>query len=164
MEVKNPYNDPVSVKARKEQEDPWVMYLVVRDSLGMSAGKTAAQVGHAVGILYGRYFKMHTKAMDSMISDPVYMEERPLSKWSDQEKQNLILAQSFEDWKEDSFRKIVLKANDAKWDKLKENLECHVVRDAGLTEVDPGSETVIGLWPMRKSQRPNMLRKLQTLK
>ena len=139
-EIKNPYDNPESFQARKDQEDPWIMYLIVRDSLGMSAGKTAAQVGHAVGIMYGHYYYI--------INDDDHM----------------LMKDSFLSWKGDSFRKVVLKAKDKHWDKLKDRLDCFVVRDAGLTEIDPGSETVIGVWPMKRSERINILRKLQTLK
>ncbi len=140
-EIENPYNNPESVKVRKEQEDPWIMYLIVRDSLGMSPGKTAAQVGHAVGMLYE-----HRRTL-FMYSPENYGNQK-----------------KFDSWKRDSFRKVVLKAKDKQWEKLKDKLYCFVVRDAGLTEVDPGSETVIGVWPMKKSERINILRKLQTLK
>lgn len=40
----------------------------------------------------------------------------------------------------------------------------HHEKDAGLTEVDPGTETVMALWPMRKSERPPLVKRLQTLK
>lgn len=39
-----------------------------------------------------------------------------------------------------------------------------LVVDAGLTEIPSGSETVIGLWPMRKSQVPKTVKRLQVLK
>lgn len=159
MEKNNPYNNPASVKARKEQEDPWCMYLVVRDSLGMSVGKTAAQVGHAVGILYGQFYKLDKHIQKLMSRTTIRV---PLT---EDERKELILYDEFYSWQNNSFRKIVLKAKDSQWDRLK-NLEsaAYVVRDAGLTEIEPGSETVIGFWPMRKSQRANLLRKLQVLK
>jgi len=140
MEVHNPLNELESVQARKDQEDPWVMYLIVRASLEMGTGKIGAQVGHAVAMMYEHYFTgayVLSKAVDPF---------------------------SFFHWRKDSFRKVVLRANEKKWEKIKENLECFVVRDAGLTEVDPGSETVIGIWPMKKSEQPRLLKKLQALK
>ncbi len=158
-EVNNPYDNPARAKARREQEDPWVMYLIVRESLGMSAGKAAAQVGHAVGMLYGTFMKRH--------EDMLFMSKH----WdparhpaTDAQLQKMASVHQFDSWMQDSFRKIVLRAKDGQWEKLKEQLECYVVRDAGFTEVAPGSETVIGLWPMRKSQRPDILKRLQVLK
>lgn len=159
MEKKNPYNNAASIKARKEQEDPWCMYLVVRDSLGMGVGKACAQVGHAVGIMYGQFSKL-----EEHIQELMAVHEANASLTND-EREKFILYDEFYSWQEDSFRKIVLKAKDSQWDRLK-NLEsaAYVVKDAGLTEIEPGSETVIGFWPMRKSQRANLLRKLQVLK
>jgi len=137
------YNSPEECEKRMSQEDPIIMYLVVHD-IGMSAGKMAAQVGHAVGMLYIKYM-MHI----GLLSD------QKLKIW--------------QEWQEDSFRKVTLTANDSKWNKLKSQLpdlgiEHSMVIDAGLTEIPRGSETVIGVWPMRKSSRPPLLRKLQVLK
>ncbi|KKN65746.1 hypothetical protein LCGC14_0478850 [marine sediment metagenome] len=162
MEIKNPYNDPASVKARKEQEDPWVMYCIVKHSLGMSVGKTAAQVGHAIGILYGEYHRIQDNLRDALDDTTGYA--RQPSDLSIEHMAQLIKSTNFYDWKKDSFRKIVLKAKDTQWDNLKEKLECYIVRDAGLTEIEAGSETVIGLWPCRRSQAPNIVKKLQCLK
>jgi peptidyl-tRNA hydrolase len=72
----------------------------------------------------------------------------------------------FGEWMENSFRKVVLRADDKEWAKIKQDYGQHMVMvvDAGLTEIPSGSETVIGLWPMRKSQRPKTVQHLQVLK
>lgn len=57
-----------------------------------------------------------------------------------------------EEWLATSYRKVVLRADDKEWERLKAELWCFLVRDAGLTEVESGSETVLVLWPMRKSE------------
>lgn len=49
--IENPHDDPAAVEARKNQEDPWVLYLIVRESLNMTPGKLVAQCGHAVGMV-----------------------------------------------------------------------------------------------------------------
>jgi peptidyl-tRNA hydrolase len=69
-------------------------------------------------------------------------------------------------WVKSSFRKVVLRADDKEWEKVKAcpDLTFVTVRDAGLTEVAAGSETVLGIWPMLKSQAPKVLKKLQVLK
>ena len=136
MEIVNKYDNDEQVSARKGQDDPTVMYLIVRESLNMSLGKTGAQIGHAVGMLHLHY----------------------------NNSQDIDMISIFKDWQEESFRKIVLRAKDKDWEKLKAELICVVVRDAGLTEVEPGSETVIGVWPMKKSDRPKILKRLQVLK
>ena len=45
------HNSPEAVANRANQEDPIVMYLIVRESLGMGMGKTAAQCAHASQML-----------------------------------------------------------------------------------------------------------------
>lgn len=148
----NEFTNPNRAQARKDEEDPWVMYLIVRESLRMGIGKTAAQVGHAVGILSKVYLRLFTR-------DQSLLGEEHLMKIS-----------NFENWESAASRKIVLKADDKEWEKIKEEykqtnsvLGPYIVRDAGLTEIAAGSETVIGLWPIKKSQAPKIVRKLQVL-
>lgn len=140
------YSSPEECEKGSSQEDPIIMYLVVHE-LGMSVGKIAAQVGHAVGMLYIKHNEL-IKSIDPLMS-------YRLNIW--------------EEWQNDYFRKVTLTANDSKWNKLKAQLpelgiEYVKIIDAGLTEIPSGSETVIGVWPMRKSNRPPILRKLQMLK
>ena len=126
----------------KNQEDPIIMYLIVRKSLNMSIGKTAAQCAHASQKLTLNYFNL--KKIDA---------------------DNEIL-KTFDEWLKTAFRKVVLKANENQWTKIKECFpENHrvVIVDAGLTEVKSNSETVIGLMPMKKSKAPKLVKKLQVL-
>lgn len=133
--------DPQELAA---QTDPLVLYVVVRESLGMSPGKIAAQVGHAIDLLLEYYYV-------SLALDPVERQGHYHS---------LMKA-----WKEESRRKVALRADEKEWEKLKAEFpEAFIVRDAGLTQVEPGSETVVALWPMRKSERPKLLKRLQALK
>lgn len=153
MSVKdNPHDAPDKVQARKDQEDPWVMYLIVRESLLslMSVGKVAAQVGHAVGMIDVKFRKIYYNII----------------KWGEEghSPDQLIAYHKFTSWEDASFRKIVLKADDKEWEKLKAEEECFLVRDAGLTDIPSGSETVIGLWPMKKSQASKLVKRLQILK
>jgi peptidyl-tRNA hydrolase len=112
----------------------------------MGAGKVAAQVGHAVGMLMGRYMAYFT---NESCDEPEDVKAR---------------CEMTRTWLETSYRKVVLRADDREWESIKEQLWCFVVLDAGLTEVDPGSETVIALWPMRKSEAPKVVKRLQTLR
>lgn len=138
-------------------DDPIVMYLIVRESLGMSIGKTAAQCAHASQMLqikYNELLNKITKEIENLTKEPNWAQEYP---------QYFI----FYEWLSSSFRKVVLRADDKEWEKIKEhfNNSTIVVKDAGLTEVPSGSETVIGLWPMRKSEAQlTLIKKLQTLK
>lgn len=137
-------NSPEAIAERATQTDPIVMYLIVRESLGMSVGKTAAQCAHASQILLLEYVSLtlHTNPCDKPAKQVLFKE-----------------------WLDTSFRKVVLRASDHQFRRMKKEVTDHIiVVDAGLTEIDPGSETVLGLWPMRKSQAPKYLQKLQVLK
>lgn len=131
-------------------KDPIVMYLIVRESLGMSPGKIGAQTGHAVGLLTEKYYK---KLIPTLT--PEFTEE---------EAKNSLPLIIFYDWQKSSHTKVVLGADDKEWEKIKAlSLDTVIVRDAGHTEVEPGSETVIGVWPMRKSQVPSAIKRLRLL-
>jgi len=140
----NPFDRPDLLDLRKNQGDPIVIYLIVRKSLNMDVGKIAVQVGHGVGMLMGRYRELHHRE--------VYV---PTSDWK---------CQITAEWLATSYRKIAVVANDKDWEKIKEQIDVFLVKDAGLTEVEPGSETVLVTWPMRKSTAPKLLQRLQSLK
>lgn len=155
-------NSPESIAARAAQTDPIIMYLIVRKSLNMSAGKTAAQCAHASQMLTIKYFEQKLKqktnfgfiGKTNLITGTQVIDEHAML------NQNM-----FEEWLDKSFRKVVLVANDSQFQRMKDMVPNHVVVvDAGLTEIEPGSETVIGLWPMLKSKRPKLVEKLQVLK
>ena len=145
-------------------EDPYVMYFAVRHSLNMGPGKIGAQCAHAAQMILLEY--------QAQVED---VEDQHYSYLNSQQNKNvtpieepIMLDKRHEDfgfWLERTngeFRKVVLRAKDKDWDKLKE-LDHVLVRDAGLTEVAPGSETVLVLWPMKKSERPAIVKRLQVL-
>lgn len=132
--------------------DELVMYLIVNDSLQMSPGKMAAQVGHAVDLLcemqsdYGSictgYQLGYTDCSSETFSYSRLQEEL------------------FKQWRQQSRAKIILKANEIEWEKLKIIAEVKV-QDEGRTEVAPGSITVLGFWPMIKSNAPKIIQFLK---
>ena len=144
------HNSPEEVAKRANQEDPIVMYLIVRESLNMSIGKTAAQCAHASQMLQLKYDELHGN----------YCYEWALV--SDDELRHQI----FSDWLQTSFRKVVLRADEKEFAKIQEELKDQivVVIDAGLTELEPQTKTVIGVFPMKKSERPKLIKRLQVLK
>lgn len=157
------YNSPEEVEKRASQEDPLVMYLIVRESLGMSIGKTAAQCAHASQMLQLRFSKISDELTDLEEQDNLFgsltAEQRIF--WNENHPLYFI----FSEWLSSSFRKVVLRADNKEWEKVKAEISNKVVVvDAGLTEIAPFSETVIGLWPIRKSQAPKIIKKLQVLK
>lgn len=152
------------VVKKSSQEDPIVMYLIVRESLNMSIGKTAAQCAHASQMLQIKYTEL-----DWEIQSYFPLPHESVGYDYSNIPQNLKDRESiFTLWLKTSFRKVVLGADDKEWEKLKavftENHQKVIVVDAGLTEIAAGSETVIGLWPMQKSQAPKIVAKLQVLK
>jgi PTH2 family peptidyl-tRNA hydrolase len=160
------YDTPEECEKRASQEDPIVMYLIVHETLNMSTGKTAAQCAHASQMLTLEYFEAKDKSreLQKQIQKTTDPDELLVMKslYADYGRKLSI----FGEWMENSFRKVVLRADDKEWAKIKQDYGQHMVMvvDAGLTEIPSGSETVIGLWPMRKSQRPKTVQHLQVLK
>jgi PTH2 family peptidyl-tRNA hydrolase len=117
-----------------------VLYIVVRKELGLSTGKTAAQCCHALQYILQRY----------------YTNTPSLSK---QQKQVM------QEWMESAHAKVVLAASEVEWQALlDEGLADATVRDAGRTEIDPGTITCAALFPVRKSNAPKLIKGLPLLK
>jgi peptidyl-tRNA hydrolase len=148
------HNSPIVIAERINQEDPLVMYLIVRESLGMTPGKMCAQCAHASQMI-----------LLKCINDGRDWERAHNDDWVEQ-----IVPERFNrfyQWLDSSFRKVTLTADDKEWNKVKAELPADdivMVVDAGLTQIPSGSETVIAVWPMYRSARPKILRKLQALK
>jgi peptidyl-tRNA hydrolase len=111
------------------------MYLIEKN-IGLSAGKGRAQCAHAAQKITEHFF-CTTK--------------------TEEEKE------AYKQWTEGCYTKIVLFCPENKWEELKKlSLRKVVIKDAGFTEIDPGTETVIGFWPILKSSAPNELKNLST--
>lgn len=131
------------MEAKNSDNDHLAMYLIVRSCLNMSPGKVAAQVGHGVAQIYD------------------LMEGYMISSEDDK----VEITDDFWAWKEDSFRKIILRASELEWIRIiNEVPEIYreTVVDGGFTEIPPNTETVIALVPMRKSQAPQAVKDLKT--
>lgn len=140
------------------KEDPLVMYLVVRESINMSIGKTAAQCAHASQMLQMKYEKLHKSLVYLRKNKDVLLQ-------TPQQLDMIQLELVFQQWLVVGIRKVVLQADEKEWVRLKEEYPENVlVVDAGHTELEPGTETVIGLWPMKKSSRSKLMTRLQVLK
>jgi peptidyl-tRNA hydrolase len=131
------------------EDDTIAMYLIVRESLNMSIGKTAAQCSHAAQKLQIKFEEVEGKILCSENDQ------------DDDTHQNL-----YEEWLNNDYPKIVLKADEKEWIKLKESLSNYdvLIIDSGRTELLPNTETVIGIFPMRKNMRCKLLKRLQVLK
>jgi peptidyl-tRNA hydrolase len=64
-------------------------------------------------------------------------------------------------WRARGMASEVRLADEATWERLKADVECVVIRDAGYTQVPAGTETVLGI-PPRQTQ-PTLLTELQRL-
>ena len=121
--------------------DPIVMYIVVRRSLNLSAGKVGGQCGHAVHYFLTSYYE------------------------SDQETEDPPAYALATEWlKSPDHTKVILGATDEEFEQVKqEALKRHVVTDLGRTQVAPNTQTCLGIWPMRKSARSPLLAGLKPL-
>ena len=101
--------------------DEITMVIVTRKDLHLSKGKLAAQVGHAV--------------MECTL------------------KADRVIPKTLERYRKEGARKIVVAVKDA--DEMKRlygaissvGIVCHLVKDAGHTEIPPGTMTVMGIGP-----------------
>jgi PTH2 family peptidyl-tRNA hydrolase len=145
----NPFDDARLAKIRAEQGDPIIQYFIVRTDLGMSVGKIGAQIAHGAEMFVLRYNELK-EALRCLDDKYIRPNERVVG--------------MVDDWLTGSFRKVVLGGKKKDFEKIISELPVFLVRDAGLTEVEPNSETVIVTWPMLKSTQPKCLARLQTLK
>ena len=98
--------------------------IIIRSDLGMGKGKAAGQCAHASVSAYA-----------------------------------LTLTRAKEDareWEEEGQKKIVLKVGSeeellALYEKMKREIPCALIRDAGHTQVEPGSITCFGAGPAEES-------------
>jgi len=128
------------IKNRFERSAVPVMYLIVRESLGMSPGKVAAQAAHGAVQITTAYYEEMFK-LDRGIPGIL----RPSLEY-------------YEQWAKEP-TKIVLRANEEEWKELKEMADAIVV-DGGYTEIPANSETVLAFWPMRKDLAPEEIKRL----
>jgi peptidyl-tRNA hydrolase len=155
---------------KMSEEDPLTMYIVVRESLHMSLGKTCVQVGHVTQRLQQQYQELSLQ-LNNINQKSIDLGFQTINEYCIYYssgfdypiKDILNKLHVYDDWLKMGVRKISLKADEKEWIKLKELPNHILITDAGHTELPPGTETVIGFWPMLKSQRPKLLKRLQTL-
>lgn len=129
-------NDPFQVDhslsgfttVRSNTQSSHKMVFVVNDSLNMGVGKVGAQVGHAAIGLYRELEELKRK-----------------------------IAPMLEQWCEDGETKIVVKGEsaqalmDIETLALAKGIPTFLVTDAGMTQVTPGSVTILGLFGERSA-------------
>jgi peptidyl-tRNA hydrolase len=106
------------------QEEEYTMYIIVNESLNMSKGKIASQVGHVTECIAERLIKgMHETS-------------KPQKKFIDYIK-----------YSKSGRKKIVLKAPQDDIIALSKEDDAEYIIDAGRTEIEPGSMTVVAFFP-----------------
>jgi peptidyl-tRNA hydrolase, PTH2 family len=136
--------------AEERDPDPIVMYIVVRRSLKLSAGKVGGQCGHAV---------------DYLTREPEKAREGQLLMCVEPSEELSARLDLLREWRySPEHTKIILGATDEEFERVKvENPEHFLVTDLGRTQVAPNTQTCLGLWPMRRSARSPILQVLKPL-
>lgn len=161
--------EPESVRLSRElaeaaAADPIRMVLIVRESLGLSVGKLAAQMAHAGQLMQQESgFALQYMVALAGKKDAIAVHDRLLEKVT---RYGLWL-------RDHHYAKIVKTADEKEWIKVKA-LFPHatdnalekghvVVVDIGLNEVAANTETVLALWPMRARDWPPLIKRLRLL-
>lgn len=147
-------------EAVRENRPKFVMYLIVNTDLNMSTGKIAGQVGHGVDLALQYYFNL----LDKITTQSICLEKENkyycMDNLTDNESK---IIESYTSWLLHGRTKVVLKASLKQFEKIKSELDYFLVRDAGLTEIEANSETVLSFPPILKEECPKLIKKLQAL-
>jgi len=110
--------------------------IIIRADLGMGKGKMAGQTAHA-----------------------------SLSAYRKAEREDLDAARQ---WEEEGQKKIVLKVTSEEgllslFEKMKKEIPCALIRDAGRTQLEPGTITCFGAGPAEESKINKYTKELKLL-
>lgn len=120
--------NPARDRAHLTREDPTCVYVVANGSLGMGAGKLAAQTFQAA------MWMQHSSDVPADVAGRV------------------------REWLTEGGRTVVRVAETSTvWQRVLAEAEGLVLKDEGLTEVAHGAATVFCTWPVRRSQAPRVL-------
>jgi len=145
----NKYDDAHLIRERAEQEDPIVQYYIVLKN-EMTVGKIGPQVAHAAD-MFRSGWEAHKEKMNRVVK----------LQWGGKD---LTKYKTTEQWYESSYRKVFKVGTPKDFEKIKDSdTWVFLVRDAGLTEVKAGTETVLVTWPMKRSETPKLIHKLRLM-
>lgn len=149
------------------------MYIVVRRSLKLSAGKVGSQCGHAVEYLMDEALperhptleEVNLRSKEQIHPESMTEDDRTkLSAFREANHARYERHTHFREWRKTDGTKIVLGASDEEFAKVQEENPVHFpVVDLGYTQVAPNTQTALGLWPMRKSWASPTVRSLRPL-
>ena len=152
--------------------DPYVLYTVVRRSLKLSVGKAVAQGQHAAHYVVRAGERANADTHPSRDEIMLVTARQPLTA-EEQERLDGHRAANklrrergrhYRAWDEGEHAKVVLGATDAEFAQVVAENPFHFsVIDLGYTQVPPDTLTVLGLWPMRKSQASATVKTLRPL-
>jgi PTH2 family peptidyl-tRNA hydrolase len=137
----NPTHNPTHNSTHCSNKE-YTAYLIINDDLKMSKGKIASQSAHAI-------LDVHR----FMLSNG--MENKA---WTNHGEKIVVLRAS-----EVIIRQLVAEYGEPIINKKKDKLNVFPIYDAGRTEVDPGSLTVLATTPITDSSKPDILRILKLL-
>ena len=118
-----------------EPQEPMKVVVAVRADLGMSIGKTAAQVGHGIHVLCREASSARLDSWESSDSPIIVVQVPSL----------------------DEFNALIERCEAA-------TIACFPIEDAGRTEVDPGTRTVVAVGPGTRSELESLTGSLKLLK
>lgn len=152
--------------------DPIVMYIVVRKSLKLVAGKVGAQCGHAVQYLMQRVLPERHPSFEEIdlrakhgVGALTSEERVRFTALEEESRERYERHEVTRTWLEGDHAKIVLGATDEEFLLVQVENEHHfLVTDLGYTQVAPNTETAIGLWPCRKSESSSTVQTLKPLR
>ncbi|KAL1850699.1 hypothetical protein Daus18300_012842 [Diaporthe australafricana] len=127
-------SEPEGAPSVEDNGEECKLILVVRTDLGMTKGKMAAQCGHATLAC----FKSISKA--ARAAGPASPAARLLQRWERHGQAKVALQTK----SADEMQELMAKARSL-------GITAEVIADAGRTQIDPGSLTVLGVGPAPKS-------------
>jgi PTH2 family peptidyl-tRNA hydrolase len=139
-EIKKFESDSYKYKSTNISTKEYTAYLIVNDDLKMSKGKIASQSAHAI-------LNVHRYILSNGIRNET---------WEDNGEKIVVLKSSSE-----IIRNLMKEYSDHIPKKNKLNI--FPIYDAGKTEIDPGSLTVIATTPITDDIKPDILRTLKLL-
>jgi len=122
-------------------DDNFIAYVIVPNDIKIKQGKLAAQVGHAIRLIFTHYLEMMKfKPGLQGLSDEVFHKYLDMDAWIK------------------SPRIVVLQASKKEYKSMKNKYDYFSVKDFSLN-----IETAIALWPRQKSATSGLLRRLRCL-
>lgn len=126
--------------------DEYTMYIFVNNDLAMGKGKIAGQVAHATQIVTAALLRL---GFDYIIKEHLHKVLSSSNNEDSPEQTNPApdAYERFLEWEGSQQKKIILKATQKEMEELQKLPESISVYDAGRTQVQPNSLTVVAFYP-----------------